>query len=245
MTARNDPALAVDDVSLSASSGDFLGVIGPNGAGKSTLLRACVGLVRPSKGAIRLFGEPVHRFQAWQDVGYVRQGLVTVSFPATVREVVATGRAGRGLFRRLDTHDWRAVDSALDLLGIASLRKRLMAELSGGERQRAMVARALASKPQLLFLDEPTTGIDGATTADILQLLSSLCREQGLAVVYVSHDIENLRTIVSKIALLHHRLVFFDRLDRLNDREDLQAELAEARMLAEHAFEGERQRWPH
>jgi zinc transport system ATP-binding protein len=240
-----DGTLVLDDISLSAFPGDFVGLIGPNGAGKSTLVRACVGLTRPTTGEIQLFSQPVHRFHSWHDVGYVRQGPPSVTFPATVREAVATGRAGRRLFRPLGSHDWDAIDRALDQLGISALRNRLIGELSGGERQRVMLARALAGQPRLLFLDEPTAGVDTATMADILRLLSRLCRQEGLAVVYVSHDIEKLRPIVSKIALLHHRLLFVGTLDMIEDREDLQAELEEARLLAEHAFEGESQRWAH
>lgn len=235
----------LEDISLSIAAGEFLGLIGPNGAGKSTLVRACIGLVRPTGGEIRLFGEPLNRFHAWHRVGYVRQGPPDVSFPATVREAVSTGRAGRRLLRPLRMDDWKAIDGALDLLSIGPLQHRLIGELSGGERQRMMLARALAGQPELLFLDEPATGVDATTTEQMLQLLRDLSREQRLTVVYVSHDIENLRPLVTKIALLHHRLVFFGSLDLLEGREDLQEELAEARLLAEHAFEGARQRWAH
>lgn len=236
-----DGAPVLDNVTLSVPAGDFVGLIGPNGAGKSTLVRACVGLLRPLAGHVRLFGEPLSHFHAWHRVGYVRQGPVAgIGFPATVREVVATGRVGRRMFRRLSAEDWRAVDDALDLLGIAPLQHRLIGELSGGERQRVMLARALAGQPDLLFLDEPTAGVDAATTDQMLDLLSSLCHEQRLSVVYVSHDIESLRPYVTRIALLNRTLAFFGSIESLEAREDLQHDLVEARLMADHPFEDTR-----
>ena len=244
LTFRYDSAPVLEDVSFRVFPGDFIGFLGPNGAGKSTLLRACVGLVRPQAGEVVLFGQRLKEFRAWQRVGYVRQGPPGLGFPATVREVVATGRTGRRLFRRLAPNDWHAVDDALQLLGIHPLQHRLLGELSGGERQRVMLARALAGHPELLLLDEPATGVDSATTAQMLEILGALCRERGLSVLYVSHDVENLRPHVNKIGLLHRRLIFFGSLAAIEAREDLQQDLVEARIMAEHTFEGAGPTWP-
>lgn len=239
LSAGYDGAPVLKDVTLSIAGGDFVALIGPNGAGKSTLIRVCLGLLRAEMGGVKLFGEPLGRFHDWYRVGYVRQGpLASVGFPATVREVVATGRTGRRMFRRLSAEDWRAVDDALDLLAITPLRHRLIGELSGGERQRVMLARALAGHPELLLLDEPTTGVDSATTEQMLHLLGELCRERRMTVVYVSHDIESLRPHATKIALLNGTLAFFGSLEQLAEREDLQHDLVEARLLADHPFEG-------
>lgn len=228
-----NPALA--DVSLTVHTGSFVGLIGPNGSGKSTLLRICVGLLRPTAGRVDLFGEPIERFRHRWRVGYVPQRAAAASFPATVEEVVAIGRTPRrGLLRRLHQEDRTAIDRALAWLSIAPLRRRLIGELSGGEYQRVMVARALAGDPDLIFLDEPGAGLDVSAKAQLLEILKELCESRRLTVVYVSHDLEALHPFVSHVALLNRRLRFFGTPDALQERQDLQNELHEAAVMADH-----------
>lgn len=204
-------APVVEDVSLAVRPGEFVGLVGPNGSGKSTLMRLTLGLLRPADGEIRLFGQPVQRFRERSRLAYVPQiAADRAGFPATVREVVLTGRAARrGLFRGYSGTDRRAADRALEQVGLGDLAKRPVGELSGGQRQRIFLARALAGEPELLFLDEPTSGVDEAAKDEILHLLRSLCDDTNLAVFYILHDFESVRPFLDAVALLNRRLLFF------------------------------------
>jgi zinc transport system ATP-binding protein len=199
-------------------------------------LRVCVGLLRPSAGEVRLFGQPLDRFGGRCRLGYVPQrAAASAAFPATVAEIVAVGRTPRrGLLRRFNRDDRRAIDRAIEWLGLESLRNRMIGELSGGEYQRVMVARALAGDPELLLLDEPGTGLDAAAKAQLLDLLKRLCATEELAIVYVSHDLEALHPYMSRVALLNRRLLFFGTLSALQERQDLQQQLNEAAIMADH-----------
>lgn len=181
----------LEDVSLSVMEGEFLALIGPNGAAKSTLMKLMVGLLLPRTGEVRLFGRDVRRFGEWNRIGYVSQlaAQVNTGFPATVEEVVSSGfYSGFGKF--FDTVRRRkAVEHALELVGISRLSRRLVGELSGGQRQKVFLAKALVKKPEALFLDEPTTGIDAASSQEFYTLLKELNRREGITVVIITHDI--------------------------------------------------------
>lgn len=201
----------VDDVSLAVRPGEFVGLVGPNGSGKSTLMRLALGLLRPAAGQIRLFGCSVETFRERSRLSYMPQiAADRAGFPATVREVVLTGRAARrGLFRGYSGADRRAAERSLEQVGLDHLAKRPVGELSGGQRQRVFLARALAGEPELLFLDEPTSGVDEAAKSEILHLLRSLCDDTSLAVFYILHDFESVRPYLDAVALLNRRLLFF------------------------------------
>jgi zinc transport system ATP-binding protein len=206
-----DGERVLDQVDLRVRRGDFLGVIGPNGAGKTTLLRVLLGLVRPSCGHVRLFGQDLRHFRDWHRVGYVPQKAVAFEtrFPATVMEVVLSGRAGRaGVGRRLGPADRTAAESALRTAGLWEVRDRLVGRLSVGQQQRVFVARALANEPDLLLLDEPTVGVDPEGEERFYALLRHLHRERGTTVVFVSHDVAAVAQEVSQLACLNRTLVF-------------------------------------
>ena len=172
--------------------GQYAALIGPNGGGKTTLIRLLLGLEKPTSGEIRLFGKPQKAFKAWHRIGYVPQrvSLVDMQFPATVEEVVRMGRvARRGLFGRERPEDIEAVERAMEKMAVTGLRNRLVGELSGGQRQRVMIARALASEPEVLILDEPNTGVDAPSQHRFYELLRSLNREEGLTILFVTHDV--------------------------------------------------------
>ncbi len=201
----------LDQVNLSIRRGDFLGLIGPNGAGKTTLLRVLLGLVRPSCGHVRLFGQDLRAFRAWHRVGYVPQKAVAFDprFPATVMEVVLSGRAGRaGVGRRFGPQDRQAAEAALRTAGLWEVRDRMAGRLSVGQQQRVFVARALANDPELLLLDEPTVGVDPEGEERFYALLRHLHREKGTTVVLVSHDVAAVAREVSKLACLNRTLVY-------------------------------------
>lgn len=193
----------VEDVSLSVESGDFVGVVGPNGSGKSTLLRVALGLLSPDRGSVSLFGEPATRFDDGERLGYVAQDATAnaTEMPVTVREVVTMGRYAHAGFGRLDDDDHRAVDRALDRVGISDLADRRIGALSGGQRQRTYIARALASDAELLVLDEPTVGVDAESVADFFALLGQL-NADGLTVLLVDHDLGRVLKEASTVVCL-------------------------------------------
>jgi len=171
-------------VRLEVRSGDFLALVGPNGGGKTTVLRALLGAL-PLLGGVREQPRPVR-------VGYVPQrDHVDAIWPFTAGEVVAMGRTpGLGPLRRPGPADGEAVEQALARVGIAELHRRPYAELSGGQRQRTLIARALAAEPELLAVDEPTSGMDPAAELGTMEVLRALHGAGGLAVVMVSHRLD-------------------------------------------------------
>lgn len=201
----------LDEVTLAVRRGDFLGIIGPNGSGKTTLLRILLGLLPPSSGRVRLFGMGLQEFRDWHRIGYVPQKAVAFEskFPASVLEVVMSGRCGwAGLGRRFDAHDRAAALLALETVGMAFYRDRLIGRLSAGQQQRVFIARALASAPDLLVLDEPTVGVDIDAQEQFYGLLRRLNRDLGTTLVLVSHDIGVVAAEVTQLACLNRTLVF-------------------------------------
>ncbi|MBI2861456.1 MAG: metal ABC transporter ATP-binding protein [Chloroflexi bacterium] len=240
ITFGYDSEPVLQDVHLAIARGEFLALIGPNGSGKTTLLRIAVGLLKPWRGIVHLFGEELAHFRGWARLGYVPQRPSSnVDFPATVQEVVASGRTPRlGLFHRPGRADHEAVNRALDLVGMAAYSRRLIGELSGGQRQRVQLAQALAGEPELLFLDEPAVGVDAAAKADFLALLTQLRHGSGLTIVYVSHDFAALAPHLTRVALISQRLLYAGPPAELAGREELERIVREAATAAEHRSEG-------
>lgn len=207
---------ALCDVSFAVEKGSYVGIVGPNGSGKSTLVRCILGLARPDRGGVSLFGAPLESFDQWQRVGYLPQGLQHFNphFPATVAEVVGLGLlAARRFPRRISREDAGAVDRALELMGIGDIRNRLIGELSGGLRQRVLLARALVNEPELLVLDEPTTALDPETRESFYRAISDLNRERETTVILVTHDSGTIGSYASKLLYLDKRLVFYGGFD--------------------------------
>jgi zinc transport system ATP-binding protein len=228
--------LVLEDVSLSVPSGDFLAIIGPNGAGKTTLLRVILGLVRPASGSVRVFGKaPWNLNGERRRIGYVPQVLsVDLNFPVRASEVVLMGRYGRiGLVRRPSSADRAAAHRAMERVGIADLADRSIARLSGGQRQRVFLARALANDPDLLLLDEPTTGIDVAATESLYELLRSL-HEDGITILVVSHDVGVVASYVNGVACVNRRLVAHGRPEEVLGSEELEQMYGCAAMFFHH-----------
>ncbi|MFF0177068.1 metal ABC transporter ATP-binding protein [Micromonospora profundi] len=192
------------DVSLSVTAGEVVAVLGANGSGKSTLIRAVLGLVPLSTGSISLFDQPLRRFRQWQRIGYVPQRLgAGGGVPATVREVVGSGRlARRGLLRPPGAADRAAVDAALRAVGLADRAADPVATLSGGQQQRTLIARALAGRPELLILDEPTAGVDVASQEAFAGALRDFVGDGG-TVLLVAHELGPLRPVISRAVVVH------------------------------------------
>ena len=178
----------LEGLDLCCQAGEFIGLIGPNGAGKTTLLRSILGLNPVLSGSVTILGKTPHQTRGL--VGYVPQKHgFRWDFPITIKDAVMTGRTRKiGLLRRPSTDDWVAVLTALDRTNLADLQDRPIAELSGGQRQRVLLARALATNPQLLLLDEPFTGVDTPTQQMLNELYLALAAE-GLTILMSTHDI--------------------------------------------------------
>ncbi|MFC7136222.1 metal ABC transporter ATP-binding protein [Halobaculum litoreum] len=202
-------APVVEDVSLDVRAGEYVAVVGPNGSGKSTLLQLMLGLLRPDEGEARLFGEPAHRFDDGQRIGYVSQhASAAKEMPITVREVVRMGRFPHVGFGRLDAEDDRIVDEALATVGMSDFADRRITKLSGGQRQRAFIARALAGEADLLVLDEPTVGVDAESVDAFYDLLASL-NADGITVLLIEHDLGAVADHAERVVCMN-REVYFD-----------------------------------
>lgn len=208
ISVEYDGNIALHDHNLTVYDGDFIGIIGPNGGGKTTLLKTILGLVRPSKGEVRVFGRSPDRVR--NQIGYVPQMMeVERDFPISVRDTVLMGRlCHKGLFRGHNKKDYDAVDRAIEIVEMSDMKNRKTGALSGGERQRVMIARALASEPKLLLLDEPTASIDPKLKNDIYDLLNSLKHQ--MAIILVTHDIGVISSHVDKVACLNCQLFYHD-----------------------------------
>jgi len=213
VTVRYQELVALEDVSLRVAPGEFLALIGPNGSGKTTLIKTILGLVTPADGTVRLFGKLPQQLNGdWKRVGYVPQtAQIDPRFPIRVFDVVLMGRYGQvGLIRRPGSGDRKAAWQALEQVDMADLAQRPIGRLSGGQRQRALVARALATEPELLLLDEPTTGVDVGTTEGLFDLLEAL-HHQGMTILVVSHDVGVVAQHVNQVACVNRRLVAHGR----------------------------------
>ncbi|MER3421849.1 MAG: zinc ABC transporter ATP-binding protein [Nitrospiraceae bacterium] len=202
--------VALQDITLDIADGEFVGVIGPNGSGKTTLCRAILGLIRPLKGSLQIFDCSCEKLQCHHRarIGYLPQkGSMDRNFPVTVLETVIMGRYGvLGLFKRTGRQDREIAQEALSHVNMLDHQDTPLGHLSGGQQQRVLIARALAQQPQVLLLDEPTTGIDIVTQHSVLDLIRRLHHDLGLTVVLITHDINMIRAHVDRLVLLKTRL---------------------------------------
>ncbi len=196
-----------DHLDFSVEKGSFTALIGANGSGKSTLMKLLLGELRATEGSIVLFGEDIKDFELWKRIGYVSQeGLSRkVDFPASVMEVVLSSLYSEiGLFHLPGKREKELALKALDAVGWREYSRRLISELSGGQRQRVLIARALVSKPMLLILDEPSTGMDSDSLSSFYELLYNLNKKEGLTILMVSHDLDRISSYVSDIYCLDY-----------------------------------------
>ena len=200
----------IEDVSLEIRPGEFVALVGPNGSGKSTLLHVLLGSIEPIAGSVRLFGASPDRFHARWRLGFVPQRPTLESeVPATVREIVSSGRLRqRGWWRRQSPADRTAIDHAISSVGLAELADQPLNELSVGQQQRAFIARAFASGPDLLVLDEPIAGVDRASQRRFRESLVHLQREHGAGVLLVSHELSAVSDVIDRVIVLKRRVLF-------------------------------------
>ena len=200
--------VVLKEVNLSVYQNDFLGVIGPNGGGKTTLLKLMLGLLKVDRGSILVFGK-IPRQSAYR-IGYVPQHAgFNKSFPIVAFDVVLMGRFKTGRGRSpLEKKDKNIAQKALEQVGMWEHRGCRIAELSGGQQQRVLIARALVTEPEILFLDEPTSSVDMKGLTDIYDLLKDL--NEAITVVMASHDLMVLSSHIKSVACVNQNVEFHE-----------------------------------
>ncbi len=198
--------MVLKNVSLSIERGQFLGIIGPNGGGKSTLLKLILGFLKPTQGEIRFFGTHEERQKGL--LAYVPQSLqFDKKFPITAIEVVLSGRARNlNIWGRYSSYDRNEAEKALHKVGLLAIRDQPFGTLSGGQAQRVLIARALASEPQILLLDEPTASVDCEAETEVLSLIHSLIGT--MTILMVTHDLRAALTKVDGIVCVQGGALF-------------------------------------
>jgi zinc transport system ATP-binding protein len=198
-------------IELTVDSGEVVAVLGANGSGKSTLVRAILGLTPLRRGSVELFGMPLHRFRGWSRVGFVPQRVTaTAGVPASVWEVVASGRLARlRPLQPMRRKDKDAVREAIEAVGLSDRSGDGCSTLSGGQQQRVLIARALAGRPDLLVLDEPTAGVDLANQDTFASILRRLV-DQGTTILLVAHEMGPMEPLISRTVVMTDGRVAYD-----------------------------------
>ncbi len=203
----------LEDVSLTIEEKDFIAIIGPNGGGKSTLLKIILGLLKPDKGEVKVFGRKPQN--ARDLVGYLPQYThFDPDFPINVYQTVLMGRY-HGLLKKYTSEDERMVLQALKDVDMLDYQDRQISRLSGGQMQRVLIARALARQPKLLLMDEPMASIDPEMQDAFYKLTSRL--KNKMAMILVSHDVGTVSMHVDKIACLNRRLFYHGPAEEAGD----------------------------
>ncbi|GAB2943328.1 MULTISPECIES: metal ABC transporter ATP-binding protein [Streptomyces] len=197
-------------IDLTVNRGEVVALLGANGSGKSTAVRTVIGQVPVTDGEIELFGTPRRRFRDWRRLGYVPQRTTAAGgVPATVTEVVASGRLSRARLGILRKADHEAIRRAIDLVGLADRAKDSVNALSGGQHQRVLIARALASEPELLIMDEPMAGVDLASQEVLARTLRGEVA-RGTTVLLVLHELGPLEPLIDRAVVLRDGCVLHD-----------------------------------
>lgn len=198
--------LVLKNVSVDFPSGAVMGIVGPNGAGKSTLIKAMLGLVPTLTGHTEFFGTTLKAARG--RVGYMPQrSSIDWDFPCTVSGTVLMGTYGKlGWFRRPGAAERQAAQTAIEQVGLTDVTKRQIGQLSGGQRQRVLLARTLATTPDVLFLDEPFAGVDAVSQNAIIDVLHRL-REAGKTVALVHHDLATVSKYCDHVTLVNGQVV--------------------------------------
>lgn len=201
----------LSDITFSIQEGEYVALLGPNGGGKSTLVKLILGLLRVSSGDIKIFGKEQKRFKAWNKVGYVPQNisLFDDNFPLSVYETVSLGLASqKPWFSLLTQEDRMQIERVMEIASITEFKEKNLSDLSGGQRQRVMIARALVSNPNILILDEPSTGVDVASQHKFYQFLKKLNRENNLTIIFITHDLGVIADDVTHVLAVNQKLFF-------------------------------------
>jgi zinc transport system ATP-binding protein len=195
---------AIKDASFRVENGDFVSIIGPNGGGKTTLIKLMLGLIRPSRGKISIFGRPPENVRT--RIGYMPQhARLDPDFPVSVINVAIMGCLHKNTGGHYSKPEKQAAHAALAEVGLQHLSGRSFSELSGGQRQRVLIARALMCKPDILLLDEPTANIDAEVEEKLHQLLGKL--NERMTIIVATHDLGFVSKLVKSVVCVNRTVV--------------------------------------
>ena len=216
LTVQYDQTVALKDVSFELNEGEYLCIVGENGSGKSTLVKTLLGLIKPKSGQIR-FNSKISR----EEIGYLPQTtLIQRDFPASVYEVVLSGCLNKRKWQPFySKSDKERVLKNMKRLAIENLKGKSFRELSGGQQQRVLIARALCASEKVLLLDEPVTGLDPGTTAELYELIHQLNQELGLTVIMITHDITSGLNHATKVLHLQKEVLFYGSVKEYQQKE--------------------------
>lgn len=202
--------VALDSVSVDIEKSSVVAILGPNASGKTTFVRASLSLTPIYSGEIKIFGEDIKDFKDKSRIGYVPQRLHDrVGMPATVFEVVESGRLSKGWIRKFNKNDLEKINHAIEVVGLTDVYNHSVNNLSGGQYQRTLIARALAGEPDILFLDEPTAGVDLETQNVFASALKHLV-DGGTTIILVSHDLGPLRALITRAIMFRDGKIYYD-----------------------------------
>ncbi len=198
----------LDDITIPVASGTFLGIVGPNGAGKSTLIKIMAGILSPTSGSSLLYGAKPIEYRRNHPIGYLpQQQKININFPLTVKDVIYLNLANRTKITK--KAKLKMVDQALKNVGMLKSKDMIFSYLSGGQRQRVLIAGTIVTMPEIIFLDEPSTGIDVVNQDNFYGFLSHLAHTHGITVIMISHDVGVISNYIDKIAYLNRRLYIY------------------------------------
>lgn len=212
---KESPVLV--DVNLSIFEGERIFVIGPNGGGKTTLLKTIIGAVKPEKGVVRLFGEPLEKFRDWWKIGYLPQQIVSLfeKMPVNVEELLLSGRVSQKSMEPSDVLEVAGVEN------IEKILRKKVTDLSAGNLQKVMLALALINRPNLLLLDEPTVYVDQTGINAFMMIIDKLHREWNLTTVIATHDVATISTFASRVICINRAALYDGDLVKLTASEEL------------------------
>ena len=224
------------EVSFPIHPQDFLAIIGPNGSGKTTLLKIILGLLKPRQGEVKIMGRTVEAFIDWDKIGYVPQKATHIDslFPVSVQEVVAMELLSSRRFPRHSKQGEIQIFKALQQVGMEDYKVRRIGNLSAGQQQRVFIARALANRPKILILDEPTTGVDVKNQEHFYDMLHKLHREEGITIVLITHEVGIINRHVAQVACLNQTLVYHGSHDEFCRSDEFKRMLADGHHLVSH-----------
>ncbi len=229
------------NISFEIYQAEYIAIIGPNGGGKTTLIRMLLGLEKPTNGEVKIYGKKLKDFKEWSKIGFVpqRASHVDTNFPATVEDIVNMGRVSkRKLFSKKPKEDIEIVKDAMIKMDVYNLKDKMVGNLSGGQRQRVMCARALASQPEILILDEPNTGVDVVSQNRFYALLRKLNQEDKITIVFITHDIGVIADDIARLFTVNEKITVCNDPKKVISCEDI-SELygREAHLIHNHRHE--------
>lgn len=202
----------LENASLAVADKEFVWVVGPNGGGKTTLVKLILGLLHPKSGSIRIFGQSPEA--ARRRIGYMpQQAQLDLRFPVTALDVALMGRLNNGLVPgSYSSSDRTIAEQALEMVGLENMAPIPLRELSGGQQRRLLIARALACRPDLLILDEPTANLDRKVERELFSLLKKLNRQ--LTIIMISHDPAFVSDFVEQVVCVNRTVAVHPTTDR-------------------------------